>query len=161
RRPRERAANPPVPRHPEVLARPLPAISEFTRVFDALWRASKGDGPGDATRTRAAFPAVILRGPRTKRTGCKKRRGMRAHLRMTERGAAFNGIVICLRRRNPAQPLDDVRRGLGIDAREEIVQLLATTRRVDAEPALVGVGHELRILEGLEERRLHGGDAIR
>jgi uncharacterized protein len=29
------------PRHPEVRA-----ISAFTRVFDALWRASKGDGPG-------------------------------------------------------------------------------------------------------------------
>jgi hypothetical protein len=28
-------------RHPEVRA-----ISALTRVFDALWRASKGDGPG-------------------------------------------------------------------------------------------------------------------
>src|SRR5215468_1109936 len=44
-----------------------------------------------------------------------------------EEGAITN----TLRRRDPAQPLDDVRWGLGIDAREEIVQLLATTRRVD------------------------------
>jgi hypothetical protein len=37
-------------RHPEVRA-----ISAFTRVFDALWRASKGDGQSAA--------AGILRGP--------------------------------------------------------------------------------------------------
>ena len=37
--------------HPEE-----PAISAFTRVFDALWRASKGDGPN--------IGAVILRGSR-------------------------------------------------------------------------------------------------
>jgi hypothetical protein len=49
-----------VPRHPEVRA-----ISAFTRVFDALWRASKGDGPGAEA---ASFEA----------------RALREHLRMTE-----------------------------------------------------------------------------
>ncbi len=42
-------------RHPEV------ATSAFTRVFDALWRPSKGGGPG-----RASFEARL-----------------RSHLRMT------------------------------------------------------------------------------
>src|SRR5215475_10228280 len=44
-------------RHPEVRA-----LSAFTRVFDALWRASKGDGPGPATRR-----GRILRGTRSAR----------------------------------------------------------------------------------------------
>src|SRR5262245_35779185 len=42
-----------------------------------------------------------------------------------------------LRRRDLAQPLDDVRRGPGIDAREQRLELLAAARRVDAEPTLV------------------------
>ena len=43
--PQTQAQNP--DRHPEARA-----ISAFTRVFDALWRASKGDGPG-----RSSFEA--------------------------------------------------------------------------------------------------------
>src|SRR5919109_388159 len=65
-----------------------------------------------------------------------------------------------LRRRDLAQPLDDVGWRPGIDTGEQRLELLAAARRVDAEPALVRVRHELGFLERVEERRLHGGDAI-
>jgi len=45
-------------RHPEVRA-----ISAFTRVLDALWRASKGDGQGLTAFGRPSFEARLRRAP--------------------------------------------------------------------------------------------------
>lgn len=107
-----------VDRHPE-----MAATSAFTRVFDPLWRPSKGDGLGRHPSRRAKGVRLRMKGPRILDLGTGSgvlaiaaARALRARVLATDNDAAAVRAARGNARCNRAGPWIDVVRANGVNA---------------------------------------------